>query len=142
MWTHLLSGFVLLAASTSFAAESSSEALAARCIHEVEQVVVRAANAAADETEQCVRTINALQDQGRDAAAEQVAADCLRAATGRARNAARFITRICNVCVETLIDRDEIELARRVNSACEDGIAALRQLLERETAAISEALAD
>ena len=143
MWKVLLSGVCLSLVSTwAVAADPPPERLAAECIAEVQQVVERVGNVSAEETAQCVRTINELQDLGRFDAAEDVANECVRTATQRARNAANYITRLCDACIDDLLGLGEIELARRVHSACEDGISDLRGILQREKSAIANALAD
>jgi hypothetical protein len=145
MWKSVLAvcGLVLAALPPSLAfAHGSAEDLAARCVARIEEVVTRAERAAADETQECVRTINALQEAGRDEAAAQVADECIRAATRRAREAAQLVTRLSSVCVEQLVALGEVELARRVHSAGEDAITDLRELLQREKRAIDAALDD
>ncbi|MBT5311430.1 MAG: hypothetical protein HOL38_07590 [Verrucomicrobia bacterium] len=132
---------VLLAASNSASAyHNSPEDLAARCVNAVDGVVDRCTNAAADETQECVRTIRRLLSNGEVRAAHRVARECIRSATTRTENCANRVDRICLACIDILLEMGEPQLARRVNGVCEDAISQLRSLLQREKNAIRTAL--
>lgn len=120
----------------------SPEDVAARCADRVEQVVERATNAAMDETHECVRRINALQDQGRHEAARKLAQQCINNATQRTQNAVRYVNEICDECIEVLLRLDAPELARRINHLCDEAVETLRVILQREKNAILDALED
>ncbi|MBC8354936.1 MAG: hypothetical protein H8E66_23405 [Planctomycetes bacterium] len=120
----------------------SPEDVAERCANKVEQVVERATNAAQDETHECVRRINALQDEGRDEAAKRVARECITNATERTHNAVRYVNAVCDECVEVLLRLDAPQLARRINHLCDEAVETLRVILHREKNAILDALED
>lgn len=120
----------------------SPEDVANRCAARVEQIVERATNAAKDETRVCVRKINALQDQGRDEAAKNVARECITNATQRTRNAVRYVNAVCDECIEVLLRLDAPRLARRINHLCEEAVETLRVILNREKNVILDALED
>lgn len=115
--------------------------IAQRCTQRVTQIVERCDNAAADETRECVRRINALLDAGRSEAAEAVAEECVRSATQRARNCSAAIEAICDECVDILLTLGEPQLARRVNNVCEGAVEHLRISLQRQKNIIRQALA-
>ena len=129
-------------APVSVSAQSSPENLAARCVAELEEIRQRNEIAAADQTEACVRTINALQAQGRDEAAIQVARQCVSAARERTEDAASLANRICNACVDQLLSLGYPDLARRVNHKCDSVLENLRSVLQRQIFAIKQALED
>ena len=131
---------VLLISGNAYA--DSPEAVAKRCADKVEQVVARATNAAEEETHECVRQINALQEQGRHEAAAELARECIRNATQRTENAAEYVTELCDRCIVHLLELDAPQLARRIHNLCEDAIETLRAILQRETNAILDALED
>jgi hypothetical protein len=131
---------LLLAGTNSASAQDSPEDLAARCVEAVDGVVDRCTNAAADETQECVRKIRRLLAAGRVEAAHRVARACVASATERTENCARRVNRICDACIDLLLELGEPELARRVNNACEEAISQLRSLLQREKNAIETAL--
>jgi ElaB/YqjD/DUF883 family membrane-anchored ribosome-binding protein len=91
MLRYLSLGLVIGFLSVGNAFAHSPEEVAARCADSVEQVVLRATNAAKDETHECVRRINALQDQGRHEAAAALARECIANATQRTENAVRYV---------------------------------------------------
>lgn len=133
-----LSTLAVLLAGTAHA--QSPEDIARRCAERVNQVVERCTNAAVEETQECVRRIHELIEVGRYAAARQVAHACIRSATARTEKGVNAINRLCNVCVGALLEMGEEVLARRLSEFCDDAIEDLRQLLQRETNAILEAL--
>jgi len=133
-------GLLLTASNSASAYQGSPEDLAARCVDAIDAVVERCTNATADETQECVRTIRRLLAAGRVRAAHRVARACIESATTRTQNCANRVERICNACIETLLEMGEPQLARRVNDACEEAIATLRSLLQREKNAIRTAL--
>ena len=113
---------------------------AARCVARVEGLVDRCENAVADDTRQCVREIQALLEAGRVNAARQTARECLQSGHDRAERCAELIRRVCNVCIDELLDAGAIELARRVENACDDAISRLRHMLQRQENIILGAL--
>ncbi len=129
---------VLVLAQTASA--QSPERLAHRCVEYVNNIVDRCTNAAADETHECIRQINALLEAGRYEAAREVAHECIRSATARTEHAAELIESARVRCVNALLEMGAIELARRVSNACDDAIEQLRHLLQREKNAIQNAL--
>lgn len=132
----------LMLVSNPASAHPAPEDVATRCVTAVNQVVDRCQSAAADETKECLQTIRRLLSEGREEAARRVAADCIASATERTENGARYIKRICNACIDALIDLGAPQLARRVNQACDDAISSLRTTLQREKNAIRSAFAD
>lgn len=141
MLRFLSLGMVALLVSGNAYADSP-EAVAERCAKKVEQVVVRATNAAREETRECVRQINALQEQGRHEAAAELARECIRKATARTENAAEYVTELCDRCIDHLLDLDAPQLARRIHNLCKEAIETLRAILQRERNAILDALED
>lgn len=142
MLRNLSLGIVAVVCLVGNAVAHSPEDVAERCADRVEQVVERAANAAQDETHECVRRINALQDQGRDEAAAKLARECINNATQRTQNAARYVEEICDECIEVLLRLDAPQLARRINHLCDEAVETLRVILQREKNAILDALED
>jgi hypothetical protein len=131
---------VLVLALAQSASAQSPERLAHRCVEYVNSIVERCANAAADETHQCIREINALLEAGRYEAAVEVARECIRSATARTEHAAGLIESARTRCINILLEVGEVELARRVSNACDDALEQLRHLLQREKNAIQNAL--
>lgn len=121
-------------------ADTSPEDLASRCVSKVNGIVDRCQNAAAEETVECVRKIRQLLAAGREDAAHDVARKCIRSATTRTENCAKRVNRICNACIDELLELGAPQLARRVNNVCEDAISDLRTTLQREKNAIRTAL--
>ncbi len=136
---RMLGGGILMGLCLMSGARGSEE-LAQRCAQQVQQTIERATIAAAEETRECVRQIVELQRQGRHEAAIQVARECLRRATARTENAAAYVNQICDRCIAELLDRGEPMLARRIDQLCDEAIATLRSILQRQREAILEAL--
>lgn len=130
----------LMAFTNTTYAETSPEDLAARCVSKVNSIVDRCQNAAADETTKCVNKIQRLLADGQESAAQDVAKECIRSATTRTEKCANRVNRICNACIDQLLELGAPQLARRVNNACEDAISDLRSTLQREKNAIRNAL--
>lgn len=130
---------LMIFTNTAFA-DTSPEDLAARCVTNVNGIVDRCQNAAAEETVECVRKIRRLLAAGREDAARDVARKCIRSATTRTENCANRVNRICNACIDELLELGAPQLARRVNNVCEDAISDLRSTLQREKNAIRTAL--
>lgn len=131
---------VVVLALTQPVSAQSPERLAQRCVEYVNQIVNRCANAAADETHECIRTIEALLAEGNYERAREVAAECIRSATARTEHAAGLVESARVRCVNALLEMGAEELARRVSNACDDAIEQLRHLLQREKNAILDAL--
>jgi len=115
---------------------------AARCVTQINQIVDRCTNAAANETQECVRQINRLQELGRDEAAIQVAREFDHSARQRTRKCIAAIREICTECVDFLLNVGERDLAARVRWNCSDAISSVESILARETSAIQAALQD
>lgn len=130
----------LMMLTTTASAQTTPEDLAARCVSAVNGIVDRCQNAAADETEECVQKIRRLLADGRERAARRVAAECIETATERTEKCAKRVNRICDACIDELVDLGAPQLARRVNNACEDAISDLRSTLQREKKVIRNAL--
>lgn len=141
MMFKLFAGLIVGSLLTLPALAQNPDEIAARCLNAMQQVVDRDAAIAAEETHECVRRINALQEAGRQDAARQVARTCLTHATERSQQAAQRIRRICHECVEVLVRLGAPELARRVERGCEQAIEQLRHILQRQRNAIEQALA-
>ena len=105
----------------------------------IDHTVERCENAAADETADCLQQIRRLLADGQEQAARRVAADCIDSATERAEKCARYIKRLCNACIDQLVDLGATQLARRVNQVCDDAVADIRLILQREKNAIQNA---
>ncbi len=130
-------GLLLITGSAS--AHTTPEDLAARCVVKIDHTVERCENAAADETADCLQQIRRLLADGQEQAARRVAADCIDSATERAEKCARYIKRLCNACIDQLVDLGATQLARRVNQVCDDAVADIRLILQREKNAIQNA---
>lgn len=118
----------------------SPEDIAQRCTGKVREVVARCREAAATETESCVRTIRKLRAAGHPKAARHVAAHCIRSATARTDRCVDRVERICNACVDKLLTLGAFKLARRVHAVCDEAVEHLRTILQREKSAIRDAL--
>jgi len=129
----------LMMMTTTVSAHTSPEDIAARCVGNVNGIVDRCQNAAADETAECVQKIQRLLADGQERAARDAARKCIRSATTRTENCANRVNRICNACIEKLVSMGATQLARRVNNVCEDAISDLRATLQREKNAIRNA---
>jgi hypothetical protein len=132
----------VLATTATTASAHNPERIAARCLEEVRGLVDRCTNAAAHETKECVRKINALQEQGRDEAAIRVARECVESARHRTRRCISEIRDVCTRCIDFLLDIGEEDLAARVRWNCGDAIEDVENVLAREVSAIQAALAD
>jgi len=113
--------------------------IAERCTGQVSDVVDRCREAAAAETERCVREIRELLTAGHRKAARRVAALCIRSATARTDKCVDRVQRICNACIDDLLALGAFKLARRVHAVWEEAVAELRTILQREKAAIRNA---
>lgn len=131
-------GFAALSANVAQAA--SPEDVAARCVGAVNATVERCTNATASETQECVMKIRRLLAAGRERAAHRVARACVESLTNQAGNCSAHIKRICDHCVEFLLNVGEPELARRVDGACDDAVEKLRSNLQRAKGVIRSAL--
>ncbi|WP_339727002.1 hypothetical protein [uncultured Gimesia sp.] len=129
----------LLMVTSTASAQTSPEDLAARCVGAVNGTVERCQNAAADETQECLQKIRRLLADGRERAAHRVAAECVESATERTEKCAQRVNRICDACIDQLVNLGEPQLARRVNMVCKDAISKLRSTLQREKNAIRSA---
>ena len=129
----------LMLMTTTVFAHTAPEDIAARCVGNVNGIVDRCQNAAADETAECVQLIQRLLADGQERAARDAARKCIRSATTRTENCANLVNRICNACIEKLVSMGATQLARRVNNVCEDAISDLRSTLQREKNAIRNA---
>ncbi len=135
----VLFAFTLLGRPQQVRADHAA-AFAQECAEHVQQIVQRCQNAAAKETHECVRRINALQAQGRERAARRVARECIEQATTRTENCVEAVHKICSDCIDVLLFLGEPELARRMHNVCEDAVEKLRGILQREKQAIQAAL--
>ncbi len=129
----------LMMVTSTASAQTDPEAVAARCVSQVNDIVDRCQSAASDETTECLKTIRRLLAAGRERAARRVAKECIRSATARTEKCVKRVNRICNACIELLQRLGAPALARRVNNVCEEAIADLRTTLQREKAAIRNA---
>lgn len=130
----------LMMITSTASAHFSPEDLAARCANEVNGIVDRCQEAAADETTECVRTIRRLLADGRERAARRVAADCIADATARTEKCTHRVNRITNACIDELLNMGASVLARRLDNARDNAIEELRKILQREKHAIRNAL--
>lgn len=130
----------LMVVTSTASAQTSPKDLAARCVAEVNATVDRCQSAGADETQECVQEIRRLLADGRERAARRVAADCVESATERTEKCANRVKRICDACIEELVNLGAPQLARRVNDACKDAISDLRFMLQRQKNVIRTAL--
>ena len=130
----------LMMITSTASAQTTPEDLAARCVKLVNKTVDRCQNAAADETKDCVRKIRRLKADGKERDARRVARECIRSATTRTENCVNRVNRICNVCIDKLVNLGAPKLARRVNNVCEDAVSDLRSTLQREKNQIRKAL--
>lgn len=126
----------LLMVTSTASAQSSPEDLAARCVSTVDGIVDRCQNAAADETQECLQKIRRLLAEGRERAARRVAIDCIQSAIERTEICANRVNRVCDECIDELVNLGEPQLARRVTMVCKDAISDLRSTLQREKNAI------
>jgi len=110
--------------------------IAKRCTARVTGVVDRCREAAVGETERCVRKIRRLLAAGHRKAARRVAEYCIRSATARTDKCIDRVQRICDACIDDLLALGAFKLARRVHAVCDEAIADLRTILQREKAAI------
>tara|TARA_R110001592_G_scaffold359790_1_gene667058 strand:- start:69214 stop:69648 length:435 start_codon:yes stop_codon:yes gene_type:complete len=129
---------LMLVTETVFA-HTAPDDLAARCVAKVDQTIDRCESAAADETTECLQQIRRLLADGQEQAARRVAADCIDSATERAEKCAKYIKRLCNACIDELVNLGATQLARRVNQVCEDAISDIRLILQREKNTIQNA---
>lgn len=129
----------LMMVTSTASAQTDPDAVAARCVNKVNQVVDRCQSATSDETTECLKTIRRLLAVGRERAARRVAKECIRSLTAQTEKCADLVNRICNACIEKLQRLGAPALARRVNNVCEEAIADLRTTLQREKAAIRNA---
>ena len=94
----------LMMITSTASAQTSPEDVAARCVNKINGIVDRCQSAAADETEECVRTIRRLLADGRERAARRVAKQCIRSATERTENCAdRVIASVMPVSTHLLL---------------------------------------
>ena len=142
MLKTLVIGMALVLGNFSIARATHPEELATECVDAVQSLVDRYENDAASSTRECVRKINALQAAGRDEAAIQVARECVSTATRKARLVGEYIESIRDRCTDVLVDMGAFGLARRVDSACSDSLKQVRNALERQEYAISQAVED
>ncbi|MFK7776657.1 MAG: hypothetical protein QM501_00880 [Gimesia sp.] len=122
----------LMMVTTTASAQTSPEDIAARCVSNVNGIVDRCQDAAADETTECVRKIRRLLADGQERAARDAARKCIRSATARTEKCAKRVNRICNACIDKLVSVGASQLARRVNNVCKTAISDLRVTLQRE----------
>ena len=113
---------------------------AQRCVARVNHIVERCENAAADETQECIRKIRRLLEAGHRDRAVAVARDCIQSARQRTRNCIAEVRDVCGECIDYLLSVGAERLARRVRNACGDAIEDLENLLERQENAIQQAL--
>lgn len=130
----------LMVVTSTASAQTSPKDLAARCVADVNAIVDRCQSAGTDETQECVQKIRRLLADGREQAAHRVGADCIESATERTEKCAKRVKRICDACIEELVNLGAPQLARRVNDACKDAIADLRFMLQRQQSVIRSAL--
>lgn len=132
---------VLLAtASPTFAQDDPAEVIARRCVARVDRAVDRNRNVAAEKTAACLETIRGLLAAGNERRAILEARRCIDAAEDRAEASAIIVNRVCTECRQTLRELGAFELAARVDNVCDDAIAELRTILQRQKNALTNAL--
>lgn len=130
----------LMLVTETVSAHTAPDDLAARCVAKVDQTIDRCESAAADETAECLHQIRRLLADGQEQAARRVATNCIESATERAEKCAKYMKRLCNECIDQLVNLGATEMARRVNQVCEDAILDIRLILQREKNAIQNAI--
>ena len=128
------------ASVTAADAYTNPEDVAARCVDQVQSIDQRVTTAISDETQRCVGIIQRLVANNRHAAARQVARDCIEHARNKVRAATPEIQDLCDRCTGWLVELGLFNLARRVNSACEDTIDGFSVLLSRQEEILRNAL--
>lgn len=141
MWLPLLAAAALVTIQAPAQAQTP-ERVAKQCVEAIDEVVERCANAAAQETRECVQLIRRLLRAGRERAARQVAERCIRSATTRTENCVERVHQICRRCINFLVEVGETQLARRVHNACKEAVSDIRSFLQREKAAIRAAFSN
>ena len=119
---------------------TNPEDVAARCVDEVQTIDRRVTTAISGETQRCVGIIQRLVANNRHEAARQVARDCIERARTKVRAATLEIQNLCDRCTGWLVELGLYNLARRVNSVCEDTIDGFSVLLSRQEEVLRNAL--
>ncbi len=131
-------GFLLLSANTASA--HSPEEIAAQCVEAIHKTVERCTTTTRTRAQNCVRTIRRLRAAGQEEAARRVARECIDSLTNQTGNCVTHVKRICDRCVEFLLNIGQPRLARRVDAACDNAVERLRSSLNRAKNAIRSAL--
>jgi len=120
----------------------SPEEAARRCIARVKRV---AADTVADNVttgRRCAQKIDALQADGRDAAARKLARRCVDKINTQSAAAIDRISELCRRCVARLEAPGEDDLAATVTDVCERAVGAVRKSGHEAKSTIAEALRD
>jgi cellobiose-specific phosphotransferase system component IIA len=121
-------------------AHVNPEEVAHRCVHQVDQILDRCENAAASETQECLKAIRRYRAAGRRDLAIQTARECIQAARERTRHCISAVRDVCTRCIDWLLAHGADRLAARVRNVCADAIEHLENLLKRQENAIRQAL--
>ena len=130
---------VLIISALNAEAQTSPRDAVERCVNHVDSVVERAQNVISEDTIECVQTIRRLLACGRVDLAHQVARECLAEGREVIRRARAEVVETCDRCIDYLLSIGANRLARRVAAYCDDAVATLKQLGERQEQAISDA---